>query len=235
MKFQKIRQYISAPRINRYMTATGNSVVRTNKLYKANLKVIQSFHPLIGILEVILRNRINDILSGHFTDPDWIINQKTGFMSHSSLRYTHKKTGRIVINDFLKKQVENAEKRLRKARIIPTSGKIISEQTFGFWTDLFEVHHYRILIGKPIQIFKNLPPGYGRKEACDELNNIRVFRNRINHNEPICFSGNNIDFTYARKVYDSIINVFSWIDPEILTYIKDIDKVQINIAKAERI
>lgn len=235
MKFQKVRQYISAPRITRYLAATGNSVPRTNKLYKANLKVIQSFHPLIGILEVVLRNRINDVLSAHFTDPDWIINQKTGFMSHPSLRYTHKRTARIITNDFLKRQVENAERRLRKSRLTPTSGKIISEQTFGFWTDFFEVHHYRILIGKPIQIFKNLPTGLGRKEACDELNNIRVFRNRINHNEPICFSNNTIDFTYARTVYNSICSVFQWIDPEILTYIKDIDKVQRTIAMAERI
>jgi hypothetical protein len=43
-----------------------------------------------------------------------------------------------------------------KANSKVTSGKIIAEQTLGFWTDLFEVHHYRLLKGKPIQIFNLL-------------------------------------------------------------------------------
>jgi len=73
MKFQKIRQYFSAPRINHYLQAANNSQVKGNKLYKANLKILQSFHPLLGIIEVVLRNRINDILTAHFTDPDWIL------------------------------------------------------------------------------------------------------------------------------------------------------------------
>ncbi len=235
MKFQKVRQYFSAPRINRYLQATGNSQTRTNKLYKANLKVLQAFHPLLGVAEVVVRNRINDVLSAHFTDPDWIINQKGGFMSDASLRFTHKRTGAIRVNTYLKTEVEKAERRLRKGGIITTSGKIISEQTLGFWSDLFEVHHYRLLLGKPIQIFTSLPPGYGRKEICDELNKIRVFRNRVNHNEPICFNGNSIDLTKAKEVHRSIRNILQWIDHDLLNYIKDIDKVQKNILAAELI
>jgi hypothetical protein len=54
MKFKDFRQYFSAARVNRYLTATGNSTVKTVKLYKANLKVAQTFHPLLGIFEVVL-------------------------------------------------------------------------------------------------------------------------------------------------------------------------------------
>jgi len=216
MKFQKIRQYFSAPRINRYLQATGNSQTRANKLYKANLKILQSFHPIIGIMEVVLRNRINDVLSAHFTDPDWIINQKNGFMIHASLRFTYKKTGAVRTNSYLKSEVEKAERRLRKAGLVITSGKIIAEQTLGFWTDLFELHHYRLLLGRPNQIFHSLPSGHGRKEICDELNKIRVFRNRVNHNEPICFNGSVIDLTKAKNVYQSICNILNWIDTDLL-------------------
>ena len=235
MNFQKIQQYLSVPRMNRYLLATGNSKTRAKKLYKANLKIIQSFHPVICTLEVIVRNRLNDVLSAHFTDPDWIINQKRGFMVHTSLTFRKKRTGRTLTNDFLKREVEKAESRLRKAGVATTSGKVLSEQTFGFWTDLFAVHHYKILAGKPIKIFGGLPAGYGRKEIADELNNIRKFRNRINHNEPVCFNGNAIDLTYANSVYNSMIHILTWIDPEIIEYISDINNVQKTIRFAQNV
>lgn len=235
MKFRDFRQYFSASRVNRYLIATGNSTGRAVKLYKANLKVSQTFHPLLGILEVVLRNRLNDILTSHFTDPDWIINQKTGFMSDPSLRFIYKRTGQSKTNDFLKREVTKAERRLQKTRTPITSGKIIAEQTFGFWTDFFEVYHYRLLRGKPIQIFQTLPSGYGRKEVNEELDRVRRFRNRINHNEPICFSGNAVDFTEALEVYNSVIRILTWIEPELVKLLSDLNKVQKTIDKARAI
>lgn len=235
MKFQKVRLYLSSQRIDRYMIATGNRKTNAVRLYKANLKIAQAFHPLLGALEVTLRNRINTILTAHFSDPDWIINQKTGFMVDPSLTHIDRRTGRRVTNDFLKSSVEKSEKRFRRLAVPITSGKIIADQSIGFWTDLFEVHHYRLLLGRPIQVFNHLPSGHGRSEACDRLNKIRQFRNRINHNEPICFNSNPIDFTYVEEVYDAIIEIMIWIDPELIKWIKDIDTVRTKIANAKTI
>ncbi len=235
MEFSNFRRYFSAARVNRYLLATDNSESRAVKLYKANLETSQAFHPLLGVFEVILRNRLNDILTFHFEDSNWIINQKIGFMSDPSLRFTYKRTRQPRINDFLKREVNKAEKRLRKTRMPITSGKIIAEQTFGFWTDLFEVHHYRLLKGRPIQIFNSLPVGYGRKEINDKLDKVRRFRNRINHNEPICFNGNEIDFAETEEVHKSITNLLTWINPEIITLIADMDKVKKTIDKSKTI
>jgi hypothetical protein len=132
MKLKDFKHYFSSARVNRYLIATWNSTEKTVKLYKANLKISQAFHPLLGILEVVLRNRLNDVLALYFTDPDWIINQKSGFMSDSSLRYTYKRTGVVKTNDFLKREILKAEKRLNKTQTPITSGKIIAEQTLGF-------------------------------------------------------------------------------------------------------
>lgn len=226
MKFSDFQQYFSEARITRYLLATDNSSIKAIELYKFNLKISKAFHPILGVFEVILRNRLHNILTSHFTDSEWIINQKTGFMSDSSLRFKYKRTGQEKINDFLKSEIIKAEKRLQKSRTPITSGKIIAEQTLGFWTDLFEVHHYRLLKGKPIQIFQSLPPGHGRKEINDELDKIRRLRNRINHNEPICFKGNKIDLTSTLSVYKSLTNLLAWIDPEIINLISDIDEVK---------
>ena len=112
MQFQKVRLYLSSSRIDRYLIATENSSTKSVKLYKANLKISQSFHPILGILEVTLRNRINTILAGHFVDPDWIINQKTGFMIDPSLTYKDYRTHRMVTNDYLKSSVKNPKEGL---------------------------------------------------------------------------------------------------------------------------
>ena len=235
MIFQDFQKHISPIRLQRYLTATNQSQVRAIKLYEANLKVSQAFHPLLGLFEVVLRNNINTILENHFNDSDWIINQKTGFMNDSTLTYQQKNTGRKITNDFLKNEVLKIEKKLRNKSISITSGKIIAEQTFGFWTDLFAVHHYRLLKGKPIQIFTTLPPNTNRNHIFDQLTKIRKFRNRINHNEPICFLGSQIDFKEALEVYQHIIQLFTWIDPLLITIIMDLDEVKQTIQQAKKI
>jgi hypothetical protein len=235
MIFQDFQKHISPIRLQRYLTATNQSQVRAMKLYEANLKVSQAFHPLLGLFEVVLRNNINDILENHFNDSDWIINQKSGFMNDSTLTYQQKHTGRKITNDFLKNEVLKIEKKLRNKSIAITSGKIIAEQTFGFWTDLFAVHHYRLLRGKPIQIFTALPANTNRNNIFDQLTKIRKFRNRINHNEPICFLGSKIDFKETIEVYQYIIQLFTWIDPQLISVIKDLDEVQQTIQQALKV
>ncbi|MGY5253930.1 hypothetical protein [Sphingobacterium spiritivorum] len=235
MRFNKIQSLLSIPRIDRYYIAVGNSKPKAVKLYKANLKIAQAFHPILGVLEVVLRNKINTVLTTHFADPDWIINQKRGFMIDPSLRYRDRRTRKVVVNDYLKSSVEKSEQRLRKLRIPVTTGKVIADQSLGFWTDLFEVHHYRLLSGRPIQIFTHMPSGHGRRDVINRLNKIRQFRNRINHNEPICFNGSNIDFTYAQDVYNSIIEILTWLDTDIIKWIADIDTVNSKIVIARKI
>lgn len=225
MRFEKVSFYLSSPRIDRYLAATGNKN-RAVRLYKANLRVSQAFLPVIAVLEVVLRNRINGVLSAFYTDPDWIKNQKDGFMSDLSLAKS---------NYFIKKEVEKAEKRIQKSGAIVTSGKVISEQTFGFWTELFEKYYYKLLAGRPIQIFKNLPSGHGRSEVSHTLNRIRLFRNRLYHNEPVCFEGVLISFQQAENIYQLMKEVFTWIDPDLLKWIKDIDTIANKIKNAKKI
>lgn len=233
MHFDQLQEYLSYSRMERYLIATGNNPSIAIELYRTNLKIAQSFHPIIGILEVILRNRIHTILSNYFEDSDWIINQKKEFMSHPSLTYFDPRTGRKRINDYLKNAIENSEKRLIRMKIPLSNGKIIADQNFGFWTDLFELSHYKILRGRPIQAFNHLPSGVGRTEIRERLNKIRKFRNRIHHNEPICFKGNALNLNATEEVYLAIIELLQWIDPDLLPWITNLDTVKqkISIAK----
>lgn len=230
MEFQS---YFSKQRTSRYLKACGNDAARAMDLYKANLSAARSFHPLLSIVEVVLRNAIDNQLSYDFQDLDWIIHQKTGFMSHRSLSYIDNKTGVLTNNRILLAQVEKVERTLQKRFIKPSSGNLFSEQNFGFWTEFFEVPYFKILNGSPIKPFRYLPKGINRKIVFNELTQIRRFRNRISHNEPICFSGNQIDYSKAIEIYESILRILKWIDPRLVIWIMPVDQVmkEINLAK----
>lgn len=233
MKYKNATFYLSQPRLYRYLTACNNNKQKALKLYKSNLKIAQAFHPLLGILEVTLRNTLNENLSDFFSDKDWIINQKNGFMSDTRLTFIDKSTSKKINNNFLKNSIEKSEKRFFRLGKPITSSKLIADQNLGFWTDLFELNHYKILKGRPIQIFKSLPPQHGRREVCDRLNKIRLFRNRIQHNEPICFDNRKTSFEYSQEIHSAIVDVLNWIDPELIAFINKLDVVKPSIIQAK--
>ncbi|WP_182920681.1 hypothetical protein [Pedobacter planticolens] len=221
MKYAQLELYVSQPRLNRFLRACGNSKSKAQKLYKINLRVAQAFYPVMNLFEIFLRNALNNQLALHFNDHDWIINQKPLFMSHLSLapsRY------------FLRGCVLKAESKIRPQPI--TSGKIISEQTLGFWTALFDNHHYILLHGSIMAAFPNKSAATNRSAIATKLKNIREFRNRIYHNEPICFRGNSVDFSAATQILSDVHDVIGWIDPNLLGYTEYFNNVndKINLA-----
>lgn len=83
-------------------------------------------------------------------------------------------------------------------------------------------------------MFQKLPSNYGRKEVYETLNLIRNFRNRINHNEPVCFVNGQLDFSYVRDMYHVISNFLIWIDPVIMSSLQGVDRVLDIIDKEEK-
>lgn len=234
MKYKKVVRLYSNSRIEKYYKATNGDKNKAVMLYFANMKIAQAFHPLLSSFEVILRNQLHYALAHHFSDGDWIINQKTGFMSDPSLTYINKKTKKTVTNDYILKEVQKAEKKISDRGVKITAGRVIAEQTLGFWNSFYEKHHYALLSGIPCTIFKKLPKGYGRKKINNIIMEIRELRNRINHNEPICFVNSKCDFSYIKNMYNIISKFLTWIDPEIMPSLYEVDKVIKVINKEEK-
>jgi hypothetical protein len=216
-------KFLSKPRYTRYLNGTQYNKAKANRLYIANIRLAQAFHPLLSQFEVVFRNSINLNLALNFGDSDWIINQKTGIMQDASL-----KTSQY----FLRTCVQKTENKLKRRSIPITSGKIISDQTFGFWLSFLLPHHYILVKGQPIHIFVNKPILENRASIYSKLDEIRKFRNRVNHCEPICFVDENIDCSYALKIRDKIYSLIEWIDPKLLPFFESIDNIQ---NKASRI
>ncbi|WP_276682371.1 hypothetical protein [Empedobacter brevis] len=224
MEYNKLEYYLSQPRLNRFLLASGNSKIKAQKLYRANLRVAQSFYPILNLFEFFLRNTCNYQVSSHFANPNWIITEKNGFMSDVSL---------TASRFYLKKSIINAEKSIRRKGKIITAGKVVAEQSFGFWSSLFDTHHYRLIGGIVIHLFNHKPTRVNRSILSQKLNKVREFRNRVYHNEPICFNGNAICFAYAENIKNEIYELLNWIDPDLTNYVEYFDAIdnKINIAK----
>lgn len=216
MKLPLRLKYFSAPRYNRYLASVGNDDQKAERLYQGNIQLSQAFQPLLAQFEIVLRNTVNDMLAVHFADPDWIINQKTGFMNHATLRPKF----------FLKESVKKAEDGLARQRVPLSSGKIIADQTLGFWVSLFSTVHYRLIAGQPIHIFPHKPGSEKRSSIHGRLEEIQKFRNRISHQEPICFTHNHIDCTRAVEVRKHIFDLVAWIDPDLVPFFDELDNIQ---------
>jgi len=214
--FQKLEYYISQPRIDRFLTACGQSKAKAQKLYRINVRVAQAFYPILNLFETFLRNSIHNQVSGYFTNSDWIIHEKAGFMSHPSL---------AASRFYLRESVRKAERTIQRKGGVITSGKVVAEQVFGFWTSLFEPHHYSLIGGVVIHCFPNKPSSVNRSQIAVKLNGIREFRNRVYHNEPLCFNSTSIDFAPALAIKQDIYELLGWMDTDLVDYIAYFDSI----------
>lgn len=137
MKYKKVVRLYSNSRVSKYYRAVNRNKNKAIMLYFANLKIAQAFHPLLSSFEVILRNQLHYALARHFSDGTWIINQKTGFMVDPSLTYINKRSKKRVTNDYILKEVQKAEKKITDRGVRVTTGRVIAEQTLGFWNSIF--------------------------------------------------------------------------------------------------
>jgi len=220
MKSNLLARYLSRPRYNRYLAATRNDKRRAEKLYNGNIRLAQAFHPLLSQFEVVLRNSLNDVLIRQFGDTDWIINQKSGFMSDRTL--SHKRY-------FLRGCVQKSESKLITVGIPLSSGKIVSDQTLGFWTSFYTSIHYGLVRGQPIHVFSHKPRSENRASIHRKLEDIQRFRNRVNHCEPICFNNHIIDCAHALDIQTKLFDLVSWIEPELVPFFTKLDNTQTKI------
>lgn len=224
VQYSKLEHYASQPRLDRFLQACDNSKSKTQDLYRLNLQVSQAFYPVLNLFEIFLRNMLNYKLSGYFSDPNWIRNQKNGFMDDSSLENSR---------FFLKKCVVTSEKLILKKGGTVSSDKVIAEQSMSFWTSLFDVHHYRLIGGIPIQCFVHKPKSVNRSSISQKLNQIRSFRNRVYHNEPICFYEDAVNFKQSLQIQSNIYLLLSWIDSDLVEYVQSYDSINSKIKNIE--
>ena len=190
MKVSLIKKYISSERFRSYSGIDE---------YLENLVFSKKAYIPLSILEISLKNSINDLLTDKLGE-NWLENKD--FLTNDSLR-----------------KIEEAKKILYKRAELISKSKIIAELSFGFWVNLFKKPYEKKLRTKDIQkIFTNLPPKkekmINREVIYKELNHIRNFRNRVFHYEKVINKDN------YNQIFDEIDEVLFYFDKELFDCVK---------------
>ncbi len=168
-----IRAALSSPRAGTYIAATGGDPARAMELYGWNARVSAALMLPAHFSEVVARNAAADVLE-HVYGPQWPWNPSF----FGSL--PNPKPGRGY----------NPRRDLHNVRTTqPTTGKVIAELKFVFWQKLFTGRHDVRLWSPHIAAAFPLAPAITaaalRTRIYDDLETLRLLRNRLAHHEPV--------------------------------------------------
>jgi hypothetical protein len=205
MNKQYVEKVFSTERMQDYFKAHPGNLDKAMLHYQCNLQISEAFYPCISVLEIALKNALNQQLIRKFNCLEW---------------YTYLPKTPGLKN--LYREIIKAEKQLSRRGEIKTPAKIVAELTLGFWVRLFNAEYEMILWKDLRRAFPNLTKSQRqRKNVSPPLNHFRNLRNRIFHHEPICWS-----FSLIKKEHDEIIQTLGWINHDLPEWIKAIDRFE---------
>ena len=139
MDRKAIEKIISIERLEPYLNYHSGDFENAVEHYKANIEISETFYPLLSILEIGLRNNIDYQLSRKFDDDNWFEN--SSFVK--------------IVSRFQIDRVSEARNNILREKKQITTGKIVSELSFGFWTSLLDSKFEKSLwkIQKAINLF----------------------------------------------------------------------------------
>lgn len=194
VKYNTCTKISSNARLGRYLKACKGNKRKAMLLYRYNVQLSQRLYGVICIFEVMLRNAINDHYVSYFCDKDWIINNAGvgQLLEHETTKINETK------NNYVSKGTYSND-------------KMVASFMFGFWTYLFTKHNYALGGKTLLRIFPNRIKNTRQKDVYREITEIREFRNRIAHHEPICFDNmNNPNAEYAKRHFEMIKKYISF-------------------------
>ncbi|PSR56279.1 hypothetical protein AHMF7605_23645 [Adhaeribacter arboris] len=171
--------------------------------YQCNIQISEALYPVLSTLEVALRNAVNRELIHKFGVSDW---------------YSHFSTTPGLAK--LNKDITGAQQQITRRNELVTPPKVVAELTLGFWVRLFNAEFERTLWKDLRRVFPNLPKVQKqRKNVSAPLNNFRNLRNRVFHNEPICWR-----FTHLQQAHQEMRTVLGWINKDLPSWLQPIDR-----------
>jgi hypothetical protein len=179
---------LSAPRLARYVEASHRNRRLALSSYRWNAEVSAAMMVPLHLCEVILRNAISEAIENVYGPNWWVVG--SGF--ERSL--PHGRAGYSAVDDLNKARAGHA-----------TASKVIPDLKFMFWVTMFTSRHDGRLWNPLIKsLFPNLPPSWGpsmsRRVLYQQLDAIRILRNRIAHHEPIFMRDLAADYRRLQKV-----------------------------------
>lgn len=208
---------VSAPRFNRYLNACDNNKRKALKLYNLNILLAKNLYAVISVFEVALRNSINRHMSA-LHGSEWLAEA----VQHG---------GYLDVGAGCEDSYHAVQEAIQMLGNRYSHDRLIAKLTLGFWRYHFAPKEFAASGSTLLAIFCNRPHGTKQKDILKSLIKINEIRNRIAHHEPICFEGNNISVHRAKRRYDTIIELMSWMGFDPAGLMRDIDVVGATVDK----
>ena len=191
--------------MERYFILYPNDESRAVKHYQFNIKLTEAFYTSLSVLEVALRNALSRELKTMTGRDDWyVIFANTPGLTN------------------LNKYITQATKQIAGRHEQITTSKIIAELTLGFWVSLLNAEYERLLWKDLRRAFPYIPKkDRKRKNVSAPLNRFRAFRNRVFHNESICWNMKKV-----QEIHDELLLVLEWINKDLPEWLTEIDRFE---------
>lgn len=204
---------VSRPRLTRYKPH-GASDLEMAVNYFWNMTLAEALHPSLAALEIGLRNSIHNALARHYGTDMW-------FRQHD-----------FVSNHNLNRELNRVIGKLGRPAAQPTAGRIVAELPFSYWTTILSRDFHQLLWNPNNaallrEVFPHLHgPGFRRVHIHQRYNRIRIFRNRVMHNEPLLYG-----FTVPGQPTVAIVTMHAdinealgWVSPQLQASLGLIDR-----------
>ncbi|EGR4218212.1 hypothetical protein CRN47_12010 [Vibrio vulnificus] len=233
-RHSSIEPLISEPRLNSYRdTFSHSSDEELYGAYEWNKAVVACFAPLNQIVEVTLRNAIHNALSVRFTG------RHPWYRRPIYNSFSHGQPDPYVVQKF-KENFDSAygkarQELLRKGlRGNPTVGQTIAKTDFSTWefvldSEFFDGagtdnrYFWPQSLGTVFQTWPLSGSHASLNHIQDLVKSIRLFRNRLSHNEPawkhhtvVCETD---IFRYLNRKIEIIENLIGWVSQDKLAYV----------------
>lgn len=214
MNYSTLERILSQDRLAPYLAKHGGDTNKAIEHYKANIKISESFYSGIAILEVGLRNNIDLQLKRKYGTENWF--DDAAFIKD--------------VSSFQIDKISDARRTIHREKKAVTSGKMVAELTFGFWTSLFDTKFEKVLWKDLRLAFPKCPKKERqRKNISSKLNSIRKLRNRVFHHESISWNINALD-NYKKEILEGI----DWLNGDLTTFFKDTIRIEEVLRKQEK-
>ena len=206
---KELEQYTSTLSIERllsFRTNDNDTIDTLIKHYQMNLRISQSLYPELSTLEVTLRNAIDTVLKRCISQT-WIEDE----IREQHLLTDHEHAKLVIAYNDVKKEYSGKNF---------TTGKVIANLNFGFWTNLCSKWYSSNIWNKGCcfkGVFVNYPGNTNKIGViATKLRAIRYLRNRIFHYEPIYKNPQN-----TLRMYNTIMEVISYLPQDNSNILKD--------------
>ncbi|KQQ87280.1 Abi family protein [Massilia sp. Leaf139] len=204
MNWVDLERHFSPARLGRYRAFCGGDEAKAASAYVNNMLLAEAMMPMLGVLEIALRNGIHRRMSALYKRADW-------WEAWSGDQVFAWQT----------KEVANAKNKLQRRAETATPDKVVAELAFGFWSSLFNGIFQTVLWKDLRLVFPRCPKAERQRHTISSaLNQICDLRNRVFHHEQLLWLTPSLIAMHAKGM-----EVIGWLDPELVLWLEQYDRL----------